>query len=115
MNRCASNRDVEQAMFVSSAFDRCQPFGATAMATTLSKKPAPATTQPSNVNLSEAIEQCIDRRAGEQVRCTRVYGDKYRCNWVRGGEVGVAGRILKSRFLRVTWNEGSLAIQDITG
>lgn len=85
------------------------------MATTLLKQPAPVRTEPSNVNLAEAIEQCIERRAGEQVKCTRVYGDKYRCNWIRGAEIGIAGRILKSRFLRVTWNEGALDIQDITG
>ena len=85
------------------------------MATTTLKKPAVSRTEPSNVNLSEAIEQCIERWPGEQVKCTRVYGDRYRCNWFRGGEVGIAGRILKSRFLKVTLNKGTLDIQDVTG
>jgi hypothetical protein len=77
---------------------------------------APATRmEPSSVNLSEAIEQCIERWPGEQVRCVRVYGDHYRCNWMRGAEIGIAGRITKSRFLKVTWNKGALDIHDVTG
>lgn len=85
------------------------------MAMTTLKKPAVLRTEPSNVNLSEAIEQTVECWPGEQVKCTRVWGDRYRCNWYRGGEVGIAGRILKSRFLKVTVKDGSLDIEDVTG
>jgi len=86
-----------------------------AMMTTLKHPESTTRVEPSNVDLSEAIEHCIDRWPGEQVKCTRVYGDRYRCNWMRGAEIGIAGRILKSRFLKVTWNQGKLEIEDVTG
>lgn len=71
--------------------------------------------ESSTMDLSEAIEQCVEKRASQRIQCVRVYGNHYRCNWWVGGEIGVAGRIVKSRFLKVTMNQGALEIEDVTG
>jgi len=66
-------------------------------------------------DLSKEIIKTVPRGPREQVTCRRISHNHYRCNWLRGAEIGIAGRILKSRFLKVTWNQGSLDIQDVTG
>jgi len=77
---------------------------------------APATAE-STADLSAAIDGTIERQPGEQVRCVRVFGDRYRCNWwVRDKLVGPvylnAGRIVRSKFLRVTCTGDQLIIQE---
>lgn len=85
------------------------------MPTTAEKRTvAPSRVAPSSANLCEAIEQTIDRRATDTVRCTRVYGDKYRVNWWVGVDCGVASRIRQSRFLQVNLVDGALKIEDLT-
>ncbi len=32
-------------------------------------------------DLSAKIVESVERRPGDVVRCTRVIGDQYRCNW----------------------------------
>jgi hypothetical protein len=44
-----------------------------------------------------------------------VYGDRYRCNWwVKDENNGSAGRIIRSRFLKVTKTADGLLIEDLT-
>lgn len=69
-------------------------------------------------DLSSAIVRAMEKRPGETVRCVRAYGDHYRCNWwAKDGDdaVGsVTGRIVRSRFLRVTRTSDGLVIDDLT-
>jgi len=37
--------------------------------------------RPPNVDLSRQIEQTVQREPADVVRCVRVFGDFYRCNW----------------------------------
>ena len=70
-------------------------------------------------DLSQAIKQSVERELGEEIRCIRVYGNRYRCNWwIRdhgGGVSGVSGRITRSKFLRVTLTPDGLVIEDKSG
>ena len=47
--------------------------------TVVAKTPTPAST--ANMDLSAQITATLDKRAGETVKCVRVFGDNYRCNW----------------------------------
>ncbi len=72
-----------------------------------------------NEDLSEAIAQTMDRQSDEEVRCVRVFEDRYRCNWwVRGtGADWLAGAtrsIRKSTFLRVSRKADKLIIEDLS-
>ncbi len=70
-------------------------------------------------DLSNAVAQAVERMAGEKVRCTRLWGDHYRCNWwASDGDdaIGsVIGRIVRTRFLRATRTPDGLMIEDLTG
>lgn len=70
-----------------------------------------------NADLSAEIVHAVERAPGDTVRCTRVAGDTYRCNWwapevdaaapasgaTGGGYLTVAThRVRQSRFLHVT-------------
>lgn len=66
-------------------------------------------------DLSRAIAQAVERQRGEDVRCIRVYGQHYRCNWwVKDDDDGVGSKIRKSRFLRATRTPDGLVIDDLT-
>lgn len=69
-------------------------------------------------DLSRSIEQAMGKVAGERVRCVRVWGNFYRCNWWRSvGEdqtVGVVtNRIVASRFVRATSTPDGVKIDDV--
>ena len=69
-------------------------------------------------DLSNAIGQSVPRLPGEEVRCKRLWGDRYRCNWWApvedDGTVSVARRIVRSQFLKVTSAKDGLLIEDLT-
>ncbi|HEX2970919.1 MAG TPA: hypothetical protein VHP11_01230 [Tepidisphaeraceae bacterium] len=66
-------------------------------------------------DLSQAIKLSLEKGAGEQVRCVRVYGNRYRCNWwLKDEDNGTAGRIIRSRFLKATQTPDGLLIEDLT-
>lgn len=73
-------------------------------------------------DLSVEIAQAVAREKGERVRVRRVYGDKYRCNWLapddrvtRGGTLALETfRIRASKFFRVTKTVDGLRIEDMT-
>ena len=69
-------------------------------------------------DLSRAIQQSMERQRDEQVRCVRVFDDRYRCNWwVEDKHSNPAfvstGTIRRSRFLRVTKSGDQLVIEDL--
>lgn len=78
--------------------------------------PSPAGSQ--TADLSNAIRQSVGKLPGEEVRCTRVWGDRYRCNWwapMEGdGVTSVSRRIVRSKFLKVTTAGDGLLIEDLT-
>lgn len=65
-------------------------------------------------DLSAEIVQAVDRRPGDVVRCTKVVGNMYRCNWwapentsgydnpAMGGLLVTTHRVRQSHFLRAT-------------
>jgi hypothetical protein len=84
--------------------------------------PVPDAGKPED--LSAEIAGAVERRTGDVVRCTRVGGDNYRCNWWSpeatggydnprmGGLLVTTHRVRKSRFLSVTKAAGRLVIKD---
>ena len=80
----------------------------------------PRSNEPAD--LSAEIVRIVDRQAGDRVRCRRVYGDKYRCNWLAlekdaDGQRGISVdtyQIRQSKFLRVTQTDKGLTIEDLT-
>jgi len=89
------------------------------------RKPAePAAAEPrSDKDLSQQIEQAVEREPLDQVKCVRVFGNYYRCNWwSRAGaqsrlEYNWAGLLMdvirKSCFLSVTMQAGQLVIKEV--
>jgi hypothetical protein len=75
-------------------------------------------TKPETEDLSQSIQESMARLAGEVVRCTRVWGDRYRCNWWGHTDSDVqssgAGRIVRSKFLKATLTPDGLIIEDLT-
>ena len=77
-------------------------------------------------NLSDEIARAVEKWPGDEVRCTHVSGDGYRCNWwaaqstgaydnpLMGGLMVTTHRVRKSRFLRVTKEAGKLVITEPT-
>lgn len=66
-------------------------------------------------DLSVELAAFLPRLAKDEVRCSRVYGDCYRCNWWRrSSDLAGTGSIRQSRFLRVTKVNGKLVIADLT-
>lgn len=82
-------------------------------------KTLPATVVPSipaglaTEDLAQAVTSALGRQRGEEVRCTHVYGDYYRCNWWVHGGTGNS-EIRRSRFVRVTSTPDGLLIEDQT-
>ena len=88
------------------------------------KAPTTARATPPVIDLSAEIVQAVERRVGDQVKCTRITADTYRCNWWAAftsegyDNPGMSGllvtthRVRQSRFLRVTKNSGKLEITD---
>jgi hypothetical protein len=58
-----------------------------------------------NDDLSRIIEQTVQKLPEETVRCVRVFGNSYRCNWwmvEKTATWGATSTIVRSQFLRVT-------------
>ena len=77
----------------------------------------------STPDLSAEIAMTVEREKGERVKCRRVFGDNYRCNWMsvdhrannRGGTFALdTYRVRASKFLRVQKVGDQLVIQDAT-
>ena len=71
-------------------------------------------------DLSDAIEESVEKLPGEEVRSVWLYENYYRCNWwVREGLPGPAylnvGKIIRSKFLRATMSGEKLIIEDLSG
>ena len=74
-------------------------------------------------DLSARVAAAVEKRPGDSVRCTRVGGDRYRCNWWSamgtGGydNPGMSGlmvtthRVRKSLFLRASETEAGLSLR----
>src|SRR5581483_9150601 len=73
-------------------------------------------------DLSRQIEQLVEREPLDAVRCVRVFGDFYRCNWwsragtKRGAEFDWGGlvpdRVRQSRFLKATMRGEVLLVEE---
>lgn len=83
------------------------------------KKPRPS----GDEDLSDELRQTVTREVGDVVRCTRIDGRFYRCNWWRTGSGDVADnasnrglqlastyRVGRSAFLEVTRTSQGLRI-----
>jgi hypothetical protein len=74
---------------------------------------------PETEDLSEAINQTVERQPDEEVKSVRVFEDRYRCNWWVRGKTNdwlsfTTGVIRKSRFLRATRTADGLVIEDLS-
>ena len=89
------------------------------------KTKAPATPRTAPIiDLSAEIIQTVERRVGDQVKCTRITADTYRCNWWAAftsegyDNPGMSGllvtthRVRQSRFLHATKSSGKLVISE---
>ena len=74
-------------------------------------------------DLSAEIAVAVEREKGERVKCRRIYGDNYRCNWLavdeRGGSRGASlavdpYHLRASKFLRVKKEGERLVMEDRT-
>ena len=74
-------------------------------------------------DLSAEIALTVERLKGEKVKCRRIFGDNYRCNWLtidetaaqRGRSLALDSyRIRASKFLKVTKVGEQLVIEDVT-
>jgi len=92
--------------------------------TVVVKKPSEASTP--NIDLSAQINAALDKRADETVKCVRVFGDNYRCNWWVHADAaaprssgglpldGTTLRVRRSSFLTVTSTPDGLQIRGLT-
>jgi hypothetical protein len=77
-------------------------------------------------DLSEQISAAMQKKTGETVRCVRVFGNNYRCNWWGHAEVAPGDkrvqtffdvtemRVRRSTFIRATKTSEGMQIQDMT-
>jgi len=85
--------------------------------------PAPAAAAPAT-DLSRQIEQAVEREPLDTVRCRRVFGDFYRCNW--WSRIGrkrentdfdwggmITDHIRQSRFIKATLRADALILEDV--
>ena len=89
------------------------------MATKTAQPAQPVAAEQAPLNLSLAIAQKMDKKPDEQVKCVRVYGDRYRCNWWVQGDPDDwrsfgSGRISRSSFIRATLVGEKLVIEDLS-
>jgi len=76
-------------------------------------------------DLSAQIVESVERRPGDVVRCTRVIGDRYRCNWwapetkraydnpQMAGLIVTTHRVRQSHFLRATKATGGRLVINV--
>jgi hypothetical protein len=82
---------------------------------------------PADGDLSREIERAATKQPQDRVRCVRVFGDYYRCNWwaplisrtspqdarsISWG-TGATHHVRQSKFLVVTAREGALQISEV--
>lgn len=91
----------------------------------VSKPARPASGAPSlEKDLSREIERFVDREPLDLVRCVRVFGNYYRCNWwsragSQGGHQDAAWSrmmldvVRKSSFLTATMDAGELVMKEV--
>ena len=102
----------------------------------LEGSPKPSTKSQSP-DLSVEIARSVEKQPGERVKCTRIYGDNYRVNWVapdtrvtktdravasaaqdryygEGAKALQTFYIRQSKFVRATKQLGKLTIEDLT-
>jgi hypothetical protein len=77
---------------------------------------APRATQP---DLAKLLEESVSKKPDERVRCVRVFGNYYRCNWWRRSEPAPSGtvtidKIARSEFLRATMTADGLSFDDMS-
>ena len=89
------------------------------MAIKAAQQAQPVAAEQAPLNLSLAIAQTMEKKADEHVKCVRVYGDRYRCNWWVQGDPDDwrsfgSGRISRSRFVRATMVGEKLVIEDLS-
>jgi hypothetical protein len=84
----------------------------------------PSNGQPPGTDLSQEIERVVDREPLDLVKCVRVFGNYYRCNWWSRtiaartrADYAWSGRmadyVRKSCFLNVTMDAGALIMKEI--
>ena len=74
---------------------------------------------PASEDLSDAIEQTMEKEPGEEIRTIRVFGNCYRLNWWARDKSPHAwfeagGTIRKSRFVRATKVDDRLVLEDLS-
>jgi hypothetical protein len=88
------------------------------MAKTANPTPGIPTPPKPQEDFARLIEQTVEKRTDERVKCVRVFDNLYRCNWwLRGDDAAwgtlTPGKIVKSRFLRATMSDAGLLIDDL--
>ena len=79
---------------------------------------------PATSDLSRRIEQLVERKPLDAVRCVRVFGNFYRCNWWSrlgskrpGADFDWGGLITdhvrQSRFLKATVSGEQITLEDV--
>jgi hypothetical protein len=72
-------------------------------------KPARTSTGGESADLSAEIALTIERQPGDVVKCTRIYGDHYRCNWwavdntERHDNPALPGAFFTTHHIRQSW------------
>lgn len=97
------------------------------MSESIADPAAPPPVVASGGDLSREIERSVSREPSDRVRCVRVCGDHYRCNWwapatasndprapMAEWAVTALHRVRKSRFLRATNAPGRLVIVEVS-
>jgi hypothetical protein len=86
---------------------------------------AASTVRADAEDLSAQIIESVERRPGDVVRCTRVIGDRYRCNWWAPeskraydnpemvGLIVTTHRVRQSHFLRATKSTGGRLVINV--
>ena len=90
------------------------------------KEPPAQTTPPTKAtqDLSGEIVNAVVKEASDLVRCVRIFGDYYRCNWwapapradespATAFDIVATHRVRKSRLLLATAPAGELVIREM--
>src|SRR5580692_9733885 len=93
---------------------------------TIEKPPAPAKppAPKPDQDLSRDIERMIGKEPHDRVKCVRVYGDRYRCNWWAPPVDKISSpafnwafvtthQVRKSRFLNASMSSGQLVVEEV--
>ncbi len=102
--------------------DAKEEGGDVAIPVKVAKAPKPA---PPSTDYAAEIVQKLAREPGDRVTCVRVFDDFYRCNWWTPSAgpadaraipwlAGSVRRVRKSQFVRATFTQGRLVIEDVT-